>query len=72
MSGRCKSCDVPLTNRDFYVQMANNQEEDMCLICLGIAFHPERCVTRSYQFEELTESLYQYSVTPKRKMSDDM
>lgn len=69
---RCKCCDVPLTNRDFYVQMANNKEEDLCLTCLGIAFHPERCVAKYYQFEDITESLIQQDVTPKRKMSDEM
>lgn len=55
MSSRCKCCDIKLGWRDFRVEQEDGTEEDLCSSCRSIAFYPDCCDTREYQFESFTE-----------------
>ena len=67
---RCKCCDVPMTWRDFRMKKEDDSDEDLCSICLSIAYNPEFCDAKSYQFEELTEKFYSEEVTLHKPMND--
>lgn len=43
---------------------------DICWSCQGFIDHPEFCVTRNYQFEDLTEKLVPEDVTPIKPLND--
>jgi hypothetical protein len=54
----CKCCDIPLTARETKIKKDDGSEEDLCVICLGIAYNPEFCDAKTYQFEDICEQFY--------------
>jgi len=69
---RCRCCNVHLSSRDVMVYQEDGKEEDLCMYCLGIAYHPERCEASAYQFSDLTEIPFPYAVTPRKRDSDSL
>jgi hypothetical protein len=58
MSSRCKCCDVVMSLRDFRLLKEDGSEEDLCSRCLGVAYSPDFCDTRRYQFEDICDCFY--------------
>lgn len=59
---RCKCCDVPLTGHIRYKTGEEFDgkfvEEDMCTYCIFVVDTVDYTDVKSYQFEELTENIY--------------
>lgn len=55
---RCVCCNVAMTWRDIKIQKPDGTEEDMCSLCLGVAYSPEFCDSHSYQFEDICDVFY--------------
>jgi hypothetical protein len=54
---RCICCNIPLVWRDVTVLKEDGTEEDLCSECLGVALNPDVCDFRTYQFEDITETV---------------
>lgn len=61
---RCKCCDTPLTGVVRYKHGEEFDglyiEEDLCTQCIYISDNSEYINTKTYLFEDLTESLYTF------------
>lgn len=67
---RCRCCDVEMQWRDFKMIQDDGREEDMCSTCLSIAYSPESCDSHHYQFQEITESFTDESITKPKDLND--
>lgn len=67
---RCSSCQAVLTRGEMMFDLPDGTMNDICWTCQGIIDHPESCVDREYQFEELTEKILAEIITPAKPLND--
>lgn len=66
---RCCSCNIEMKWRDFKMLQEDGSEETLCSSCLAVAYSPNHCKTHSYQFEDITESLFDEGITRAKPLS---
>ena len=52
---KCVACDCFLTDTELMMTLPDGQQESMCHYCRGIAFNPDSCEAKEYQFQSLAE-----------------